>query len=116
MLTTTPTFQVLADAIESSALRQAVYSANVANASVEGYQRLEVAFDAQLAAVERELASGAEPRMTTRALQVVSTQQSVKLDEEMARMAQNALQYQTLVSMFEKEVSLLRLAIKEGRE
>lgn len=117
MLTTTATFQVLADAIDRSALRQAVYSANIANANVEGYRRLEVAFDAQVAAAERAFAASAtsasfQPQST----QVVSTETAVKLDEEVAAMAKNALQYQTLLGAYEKQLSLLRLAVKEGRE
>lgn len=115
MLTTTPTFEVLAAAIDRSALKQAVYAANVANANVAGYQRLEVAFDAQLDAAARAFGvsstiGGGEPT------QVVATNTLVKLDEEMALMAKNALQYQTLLGAYEKQVSLLRTAIKEGRE
>jgi flagellar basal-body rod protein FlgB len=115
MLTTTPTFEVLADAIDRSALKQAVYAANVANANVEGYRRLEVAFDAQLDTAARAFGApttfgGAEPT------RVVATSTMVKLDEEMALMAKNALQYQTLIGAYEKQLSLLRLAIKEGRE
>lgn len=117
MLTTTPTFEVLSDALDRSALRQAVYSANIANAGVEGYQRMEVAFDAEVERATLEMAnmSGtsfrAEPSTS-----VVSTNQTVKLDEEMALLARNALQYQTLLGALERELGLLRMAIKEGRE
>jgi flagellar basal body rod protein FlgB len=49
-------------------------------------------------------------------VEVVPTDTTVKLDEEMAAMAKNALQYQTLVGAYERMVGLMRLAIREGRE
>lgn len=96
-------FPSIARALDVCALRQAVHSANVANAGVEGYQRLEVSFEAELSQ-----ALG-EP-------QVVRTHDAVKLDQEMASMAQNALRYQMLANAFDKSAGLLRLAIREGRE
>lgn len=117
MLTTSPTFQVLSDALDRSALRQAVYSANIANASVEGYQRMEVAFDAELERATLAMSNmGSTGAALSSSAHVVATNDVVKLDKEMALLARNALQYQTLLGAYEKEIGLLRMAIKEGRE
>ena len=45
MFEVSSTTEILARAIDVCALRQAVYSANIANANVDGYRRLEVLFD-----------------------------------------------------------------------
>jgi flagellar basal body rod protein FlgB len=47
--------------------------------------------------------------------QVVATSEGVKLDEEMALMARNALQYQVLLGAVDGQMGLLRMAIREGR-
>jgi|SRR4051812_49339228 flagellar basal-body rod protein FlgB len=113
------TIDLLTRALDVSALRQAVYSANIANAAVPGYQRLEVNFDQQMEsfAAAFDSSSNADPtHVSMNAPSVVPTGTAVKLDEEVAAMARNALQYQTLVGAYERMSSLTRLAIHEGRE
>jgi flagellar basal-body rod protein FlgB len=117
MFTTSATTEVLARAIDVCALRQAVYSANIANANVAGYQRLEVQFDEAALQVEaagkpsfKEGAGLAEPQV------VMDAHSTVKLDEEMAAMARNALRYQTLLGAYERSMGLLKMAIHEGKE
>lgn len=116
MLEASPTIEMLARAIDACALRQAVYSANIANADVEGYRRLEVMFDAD--AMRNEVLAQAGGKGFDAAVQpqVVSANAAVKLDEEMGLMARNALRYQTLLAAYERSTGLTRLAIKEGRE
>ncbi len=114
-----PTLQLLSRALDVSALRQSVYAANVANANVAGYERLEVSFDQRLARAMVEMAqsTGAlHADLQLNAPQVLSTGRTVKLDEEVAAMAKNALQYQTLLGAYEHMASLTRTAIHEGRE
>jgi flagellar basal-body rod protein FlgB len=121
MIDTTPTLELLARAIDVSALRQSVYASNVANAGVAGYARMEVTFDQalermnlQTSSAQPGFASGAWP--DSGAVSVVATGEAVKLDEEIARMAKNALRYQVLLEAFERSTGSLRLAIREGRE
>jgi flagellar basal-body rod protein FlgB len=102
---TTPTLELLARAIDATAMRQGVYASNVANAGVDGYRRMEVMLD-----------SVASPASPTIAPAIVTTDSVVKLDEEMARMAKNALRYEVLIGAFEKSLGTLRLAVREGRE
>lgn len=117
MLYTTPTMALLERAIDVSALRQSVHASNIANASVDGYSRLEVTFDAALTQANLQT-SGSPSSSGTLPLEtaaIVSTGDTVRLDEEMAAMAKNALRYQILLNAFERSVGSVRLAINEGR-
>ena len=111
------TISLLARALDVSALRQSVYAANVANAGVEGYQRMDVHFDDSLqrAALEIDQSASLTPVRSADA-SVISTGTTVRLDEEMGLMAKNALQYQTLIGTYEGMVGLMRVAVREGRE
>jgi flagellar basal-body rod protein FlgB len=129
MTYTTPTLQLLAHATELSAMRQSVYAANIANAGVEGYRRLEVAFDREVERFALAIAGGGNGDSTLAPLPVsasswlgpqtatvVQTDATVQLDQEMALMAQNALRYQTLIGAFERTMQMMRSAIFEGRQ
>jgi flagellar basal-body rod protein FlgB len=114
-----PTLDLLTKAVDVAALRQAVHAANVANADVEGYQRLEVRFAPETEeSVSAELIDAQQLEGAARQLPelAASVQGHVRLDEEMAQMAQNALRYQALLGAFERTVGLLRYAAREGRE
>jgi flagellar basal-body rod protein FlgB len=112
-----PLFALLARALDGAALRQAVHTANLANASVEGFRRLDVSFDSELERARAALDAGAPPEPDAlTAPQVVQTEETVRLDREMALMAKDAVQYQALLGAFDGSMSLLRLAVREGRE
>jgi flagellar basal-body rod protein FlgB len=104
----TPTLELLARAIDVTAVRQGVYASNIANAGVADYRRMEVAFD-------QEMPAAAQAGLDV-APSIVATDSVVKLDEEMARMAKNTLRFQILLGAFERSMSTLRLAVREGRE
>jgi flagellar basal-body rod protein FlgB len=119
MLTTTPTTEFIARALDVSALRQSVYSSNVANAAVPGFRRMDVRFDRELERVALGLAQGTTGRDVSTAMpnaMVIGTDSLVKLDEEVGLMARNALRYQTLLTAIQKGSVLLRMAVREGRE
>ena len=108
MFSIDPVLQQLSRAVDLSALRHSVHAANIANASAEGYSRVEVVVDRAANAAEQ--AELGEPRVVT------VPGEAVRLDEEMAAMAQNAVRYQTLLGALEKSMSLLRSAARDGRE
>jgi flagellar basal-body rod protein FlgB len=112
-----PIFALLARALDGAALRQAVHTANIANAGVEGFHRLTVSFDSELERASAALdANGAAESDPLRQPRVVETSETVRLDHEMALMAQDAVKYQALIGAFDGSMSLLRLAVREGRE
>jgi flagellar basal-body rod protein FlgB len=119
MFDPSPAVEMLAKAIDVCALRQAVHSANIANANVAGYRRMEVAFEEQLLRAEiaggRSIFGQASETEMARPQLIASANSTVKLDEEMALMARNALRYQTLLGAYERSLGMLKLAIHEGR-
>jgi flagellar basal-body rod protein FlgB len=110
-------FAVLSRALDDAALRQAAHTSNIANASVEGFRRLDVSFDAQLRAIaDGSLDASADSTWSAGQPRLVATDESVRLDHEMALMAKDAVRYQALLGAFERTTGLLSLAIHEGRE
>jgi flagellar basal-body rod protein FlgB len=119
MIEMTATQELLARAIDVSALRQSVYASNIANSGVEGYRRMEVSFARELERIDLQMGAGRSAFDGSSALgtsAVVATQDAVKLDEEVALMAKNALLYQVLLGAYQKSFGNLQLAIREGRQ
>jgi len=120
MLNTDPVLALLSRALDAAALRQSVHATNVANVDTEGYRRLEVVYSAELQrlnaqgpAVDANEALGwaqAEPEV------VESADAHVKLDQEMAQMAENAVRYQALLGAIERTLGMLRTAARDGKE
>lgn len=88
--------------LDAGAMRQAVHAANIANASVPDYQPLRVDFDALVDAVPRVVPD--------------ATATPAPVDREVALMMENSLHYQALLNALGRESSMLRLAIREGRD
>jgi flagellar basal-body rod protein FlgB len=120
MLNTDPVLALLSRALDAAALRQSVHATNVANVDTEGYRRLEVVYSAELQRLnaaapaldsnEALAWAQAEPEV------VESAETRVKLDQEMAQMAENAVRYQALLGAIERTLGLLRTAARDGRE
>ena len=120
MLNADPVIALLSRALDAATLRQTVHAANIANKDTEGYRRLEVVFSAE---IQRLNAEG--PALdTNQALQwaeeepviVESAESKVRLDQEMAQMAENSVRYQALLGAIERTLGTLRFAAREGRE
>jgi flagellar basal-body rod protein FlgB len=120
MFSVEPVWQLLSQRLDACALRQGVYSANIANANVPGYVPLEVDFESQLQSVSGLLDGKAPGEMdvieSLHPTVVAASQGTVELDEQLALMSKNALQYQSLLGAFERSTGLLRMAIQEGKE
>jgi flagellar basal-body rod protein FlgB len=113
MLGTEPIFAELSRALDLVVLRHSVHASNIANASTEGYQRMEVVANDAASAITAD--SGAAGLEIPVGQVVPSANATVRLDQEMAQMAQNAIRFQTLIGAFERTSGLLKLAIHEGR-
>jgi len=112
----TPLLAVLSRALDDAALRQAVHTSNIANANVDGFRRLDVAFDTQLQTMANGSVDAArESAWSSSAPRVVPTNDSVRLDQEMALMAKDAVRYQALLGAFERTTGLMSLAINDGK-
>ena len=120
MLNVDPVLALLSRALDAAALRQSVHATNIANVDTEGYRRLEVVYSAEIQRLNAEGPaldvdqalewSKAEPVL------VESTESRVRLDTEMAQMAENAVRYQALLGAIDRTLGTLRYAARDGRE
>lgn len=114
------TTSVLSLALDAGVLRQQAIANNIANANTAGYVRQTVSFDRQLAALGA--ASGDPARLAQFAHVPLRIEPAgadaavpVRLDMEVARMAQNATHYQALLKGIEKQYAILALAVADGK-
>jgi flagellar basal-body rod protein FlgB len=114
MLGTEPIAAELSRALDLVELRHSVLASNIANASTEGYQRMEVIANDTAAPIGAEMDAGGAAGLPVGEV-VPSANATVRLDQEMAQMAQNAVRFQQLIGAFERTTGLLRMAIHEGR-
>jgi flagellar basal-body rod protein FlgB len=114
-------------ALDAASLRQQAIAANIANADTEGYQPMAVDFESQLDAAQRDLAegrsistnslAGVAPRLVAdTALSAIGLPAKVSLDMEMAKLAQNGVQYQALAAALGKHFALMSMAVNDGKK
>ena len=107
-------------ALQGSSLRQRVLANNLANANTPGFKRSDVDFHATLA---RELATtgstDAVERLsfapvTDSASSMRADGNNVDVDEEMALLQENSLEYQALVTVARARIVMLKMAMGGG--
>jgi flagellar basal-body rod protein FlgB len=104
-------------AIRGAGMRQTVLSQNLANANTPGYQRKEVDFQSTLA---EAMQTGMSPNQvqfgvsTDQSAPVQTDGNSVDADTESAKMAENGLQYQSLVAIAKGRLDIITAAIGSG--
>ena len=112
------TLQLVSRALDAGALRHQAIAQNIANANVAGAKATRVQFEELLGQVPGDVAAGrsfrAEDVPAPRAQQDASGH-AISLDEEMAAMSSNSLQYQALLKAMSRELSILSIAAQEGR-
>lgn len=114
MLGTEPIVAELSRALDLVELRHSVLASNIANASTEGYQRMEVLANDTVSPLAAEMNADGAAELPVGQV-VPSADATVRLDQEMAQMAQNAVRFQQLIGAFERTTGLLRMAIHEGK-
>lgn len=109
-------FELLGRLISASDMRQRVISHNLANVNTPNYQRLEVAFEKELAG---ELKHGAKPGHSAEpvirssgAKAVRADGNTVDIDLEIGELNKNALLQQIYLQLLGTEMSQMRLAIE----
>jgi flagellar basal-body rod protein FlgB len=114
-----PTLMGLQRAMSGAQMRQELLADNLANANTPGFRRSDVDFHAALA--QAFSASGSPASSTVASTQFQAVQDSsqmradgndVDVDSEMSKLAQNSLDYQSLVSAMAARVKILETAIK----
>ena len=113
-------------ALDAATLRHATQAQNISNASIPGYQPLRVNFEQQLTMARSQLLGRDDDAGAKRALNSLQARieqlpsasvdgtDIIKIDEEIAKMMQNAVYYQSLLTALDKNGSILRMAIRGG--
>ncbi|RQO63591.1 flagellar basal body rod protein FlgB [Paucibacter sp. KBW04] len=114
------TLALVGRALDVATLRQAVHAQNIANANVEGYLPSSVRFEEHLGHVRAAL-SDRQP-VQPRDLEVLQPSvvaaalgSKVELDMEVSALARNSMHYQALVKVLDREMSLMSLAVSDGK-
>jgi flagellar basal-body rod protein FlgB len=107
------TLTALSVALDAAAVRQEVLASNVANASVPGYVPKRVSFDTEWQ--RQGEAYVPMVRAHTEPVVGLNVDGAVRLDQEMAAMAQNSAHYTTLVRAMNKHLAVLNAAVTEGK-
>jgi len=101
-------------AIRGADMRQTTLAQNLANANTPGYQRKDVDFQSTLAAAMQEGLSPDQVQFdvtTDGSAPMQADGNSVDADTESAKMAENGLQYQSLVAIAKGRLDIITSAI-----
>lgn len=116
------TTTALGMALDAAALRHQAIANNIANANTPGYQPLRVSFESQLDAARASLHEGG--RIDPHDLEGINATTAripaggavpIRLDTEVANMAQNLVHYQTLIKVLNRHFSILASAASDGK-
>jgi flagellar basal-body rod protein FlgB len=119
------TMGVLRLALDAASLRHRVIAHNIANANTADFAPLRVDFEEQFDAlrsalgqsrpIDRGMLEGLRPAIAQDGPLSVGATSKVALDLEVARLAQNTVHYQALLRGAAKHLSILGVAITEGK-
>jgi flagellar basal-body rod protein FlgB len=112
------TLQLVSRALDASALRHQAIAQNIANVHVEGARPVRVRFEELLGAMPQQIAAGQGFKVEDVPSARIVTDLSgarVELDAEMAALSSNGLQYQALVKALNRQLSIVSVAVQEGR-
>ncbi len=111
-------------ALDAASQRQQVIAANIANANMVGYVPQRLSFEDQLDDVRRGLQAGKsldayalaamQPHLTP-VVDGSGQAEKVQLDEEVAALSQNSVQYQALIKGLNRHMSILNIAVTDGK-
>ena len=108
-----PTQHLLEAAMRGAWQRQTALTNNIANAETPGYRPQEVDFEA---ALRGAIAGGTTPESVqfqteTKAVQAGPNGAGVSLDQESAKLSENALDYQALQEVVSTRNTILKMAM-----
>lgn len=119
------TTAMLGMALDAASLRHQAISANIANVQTQGYVSLRVSFEDQLEAARRSLyergsidqtsLTSVRPRLEP-ALDMDGQALPLQLDDQVAQMTVNAVQYQALLKGLSRHLSLQMIAASDGKK
>jgi flagellar basal-body rod protein FlgB len=109
------TMKILEHMLDIAATRQKVLASNIANADTPGYKAKDISFQKELDRVLNGAApSGYEVHETVTTMPNRDGN-TVNLDIEMAKVAENSLTYTTATQLMGMKIRMLKDVIKGGR-
>lgn len=111
-------------ALDAASMRHQAIAANIANHATEGYVPQKLDFQAQMQEARRVLEGNGRLDASTLAgiqlrleplLDAHGQPANVHLDEQVADMAQNAVQYQVLTRALNRHFAILSSAMSDGK-
>ena len=114
------TTAALSAALGAALQRHAVAATNIANANVEGHIPLRLSFDAHVEEARTGLRQAgrltqADVDLLRAPLVLHEDPGEVQVDDEMGNLARSALDFQTLAQGLSRHLSMMALAVSEGR-
>ena len=118
------TKELVSLALNAALARHNAIATNIANVNSEGFRPVHIRFDEQLALYQNRFVDrrfdGSAGRLIDSlkgsvTLAENTATEKVQLDSEVARMVQNAVHYQALLSAQGKMTAITRMAISGGR-
>jgi flagellar basal-body rod protein FlgB len=104
------TTALVSQALDQAVARHAVHAHNIANAHTPGYKARAVSFQAALSQ-----AGLAATQPDSAAPAVRDTGAAVNVAAEVAALAENSLQYQSLVRLLNRQISIAAIALNDGK-
>lgn len=114
------TLALVSRALDAATVRQAVHANNIANAGAEGFTPSRVSFEEHMGQVRNTLARGdrlnvADVDGLRATIETLGTDSKVELDTEVSALARNGLHYQALIKALDRELSMMSLAVSDGK-
>lgn len=119
------TTATLALALDAATLRHQAIANNIANVNTEGYAQQALNFEGQLTQARRSLRERgqvdpfalADVQLRLEPVVMADGQLAkVQLDDEMAHLAQNTVQYQALTKAVSRHLAILSAAASDGKK
>lgn len=109
---------ILEKVMDIATYRRKVLTSNIANAETPRYKAKDISFQVEMKRALDDINNGNSTRSTTfEVFETVNTMQNrdgntVNIDVEMAKMAENSLTYNTAVQLYSRKARMLRDALK----
>lgn len=115
-ITQSAVMQVASHALDAANLRHLAIMSNIANAGDPAYAPQRVEFEQALRAALAQAADADRGPAASRVVaRLVTDQQPMALDQQIAALSRNTLHYQALLKTLNAELELLGLAASDGR-
>ena len=102
---------MLSGLLQQSEMRQKTISQNIANVNTPGYRSMEVRFTDELDKIRSGAGAASSELVESEGLHVRQDGNNVDIDQQLAKLTKNSLQFETYSHLLAAKLSMLRSAI-----